>query len=102
MIGCVIKTTTPCATKACNLAANTIATDSVCAKYRQGCVTNGSGCVESSALCSAYQGTKDTCQKFTGGTDGLCNNVDEATAYTTCIAKTCAANITATNNKACI
>lgn len=50
-----------------------------------GCVTKGAGCVEKTADCSAYKGTRDMCAKFMGS-DGkdYCFNVGNATETSIC------------------
>ena len=51
LTGCIVNTSSNCATKPCSMAPTTLLTNATCSSYRTGCVTNGAGCIDSTSLC---------------------------------------------------
>ena len=65
-------------------------TDSACATYRLGCITNGKGCVESSSNCSDFKGTAANCANFKANNGSqLCGNSLTALATDSCANRSC-------------
>lgn len=52
-------TVTPnkCAVKTCKHAPISTTTDDACKAFKEGCITNGRGCVTALAACATYDGT---------------------------------------------
>ncbi|CAK62361.1 unnamed protein product (macronuclear) [Paramecium tetraurelia] len=66
-----------CVVKVCTDAETTLNSDTACAKYQIGCVTNGYGCVKSPlGSCSTQTGDDVVCANKTGS-DGKCKGVAE-------------------------
>lgn len=66
-----------------------------------GCVTKGTGCIESSAQCASYVGVQTTCAKFKGNSTTICWNTKDATETTPCKAKACTDKSDATTDAEC-
>ncbi|KAM3134358.1 hypothetical protein pb186bvf_013471 [Paramecium bursaria] len=65
----------------------TLVTDQQCKSVLDGCVTNGSGCIDISQPCSAYIGTQQQCFNFSG-----LNGTQKCTTIAgsnNCVPKTC-------------
>ena len=60
----VVGTTTACTVKACSDSPNTNNTDTLCAGFLTGCVTNGNGCVPNTNSCTSYTGNLTVCSAY--------------------------------------
>ncbi|CAD8182439.1 unnamed protein product [Paramecium octaurelia] len=96
--------TGPCSTLSCYQ--NTTATsDSECQSFQNGCVTKGVGCIEKTAKCDEYRGTRDQCSKFQGYVSKtlteFCSGDATNTELSKCRSRICSDNMTDNSDIQC-
>jgi len=75
--------------------------DSSCNSFKTGCLTKGTGCIDSTKLCSDYSGIQSACDAFRGNNGTIRCWAPSTTVSSTCMDKTCHHSASVTSNSDC-